>query len=198
MKKIVLASASARRQDIFKQASIPFEVYVSNVDESIGEEVSPYDVVKQLSQKKAISAFEAISEPVIIIAADTIVSLHGKVMGKPKDEQDAFAMLKALQGKNHSVYTGVTMIDKDDGGYALKNIVDTTNVTMRKLTDDEIWAYIRTDEPFDKAGSYGIQGRGSVLVERVEGDFYTVVGLPLVKVCMALSEWGFDVGKYWD
>ncbi len=198
MKKIVLASASARRQDILNQASIPFEVYVSNVDESIGEEVSPYDVVKQLSQKKAISAFEAIAEPVIIIAADTIVSLHGKVMGKPKDEQDAFAMLKALQGRNHSVYTGVTMIDKEDGGYALKNIVDTTNVTMRKLTDDEIWTYIRTEEPFDKAGSYGIQGRGSVLVERVEGDFYTVVGLPLVKVCMALSEWGFDVGKYWD
>lgn len=201
IKKIVLASGSERRKMILEQAGIPFEPITSDVDEEseFNSEVSPYDLVKIISLKKAMSVCEKVDEPCIVIAADTIISSHGKIYGKPKDKNSAYDTLKALQGKDHLVYTGVTLIDKKEDGSELSTstIVDTTKVVMRKLTEREIWDYIETNEPFDKAGSYAIQEKGMLLIESIEGDYYSVVGLPLVKVYDKLKEFGVDLSKFW-
>ncbi len=197
MKKIILASASPRRQSILKQAGIPFEILISEVEEDWSSQVSPYDVVKSLSMKKALAVNEMVNEPCIIIAADTVVTLHGKIMGKPKDADDAYNILKKLQGRKHAVYTGVTIINKEKDGFELKNIIDNTDVYMRKMSDAEIDAYIATNEPFDKAGAYAIQEKGSLFIEKIEGDYYNVVGLPLVKVYNALQEFGIELVNTW-
>jgi septum formation protein len=125
----------------------------------------------------------------IIIAADTLVYINGRVLGKPRDEEDAFEMLKTLSSKLHKVYTGVAILR---GDYA-HVFADATRVYFRALSDDEIRAYIATGEPLDKAGAYGVQERGSVFVDRIDGDFYTVVGLPLAKVCRGLAVMGYDI-----
>jgi len=200
MEKIILASESPRRQALLSQAGIEYIIMPSYIDEeaAINEEFTPYDTVLVLSKEKAMHICRQIDYPAIIIAADTIVTLQGRVMGKPKDADGAFQMLKLLQGKAHSVYTGVTLIKKTDGGITLTNIVDNTKVRMRSLTDAEIRAYIDTGEPFDKAGAYAIQGRGSLLIEGIEGDYNTVVGLPLVKVFLALRAFGVDLPGLWN
>lgn len=200
MEKIILASSSPRRSMLLRQAGIPFEVVASNYDESLSlaEEISPYDLVKLISTEKAMRVCETMNEPCIIIAADTIVSYLGKVMGKPSGPQEAYTMLNTLKGKSHSVYTGVTIIRKTDNGMELKNIVDTTKVNMRKLTEEEISHYIGTGEPFDKAGAYAIQEKGLLLIESIEGDYYNVVGLPLVKVYQALKDFGIDLTRVWQ
>ncbi|MCL2351290.1 MAG: Maf family protein [Firmicutes bacterium] len=195
MKKIVLASASPRRQALLRQAGIDFELRVPDVDEHAdGEDlISPYDLVKILSERKALEALKAAGDSEVIIAADTVVALGGAVMGKPAGADGAAEMLRRLGGKKHSVYTGLAMINKNPDGYEMKSLVDTTEVYMRALTEAEIAAYIGTGEPFDKAGAYAIQGKGAFLIEGIEGDFYTVMGLPLVKVYLALREWGIEI-----
>jgi len=200
MDRIILASESPRRQALLTQAGFDFVVMPSYIDEEsvMDEEVSPYDMVKILSTKKAMHVSEKTKDSAIIIAADTVVVLKGAVMGKPSDAEEAFQMLRRLQGQSHSVYTGVTLIHKTDSGMTLRNIVDNTGVRMRALSDDEIRAYIGTGEPFDKAGSYAIQGRGSLLIERIEGDYNTVVGLPLVRVCQALQAFGVKLPALWS
>ena len=199
MEKIILASGSQRRKMLLTQAGIPFEVIPSEYDESedMNSEVSPYDLVKTISTKKAVAVSENLNEPAIIISGDTVVSITGKIMGKPKTGEEAYKMLSLLQGKTHSVYTGSTIIKKGAEGFELRNIVDTTKVTMRRLTDDEIWSYIRTGEPFDKAGGYAIQERGSLLISSIEGDYYNVVGLPLVKVYGVLTQMGVKLHTMW-
>lgn len=197
MERIILASNSPRRQALMEQAGIPFEQLSISIDESLDDEVSPYDLVKLISTKKAVSAMQGLKDKnlpegdvTVIISADTIISQNGMVIGKPESEQHAFDMLKKLQGNHHSVYTGLTVIFKEHDGFAVKNIVDTTNVFMRSLKDDEIWDYIKTGEPFDKAGGYAIQEKGALLIEKIEGDYYTVVGLPLIKLYTALKNYG--------
>jgi len=201
MERIILASESPRRKALLAQAGIEFTVMPSYIDESeiMDTEVSPFDMVKTLSTHKAMHVCERVEGGVgtIIIAADTIVSLQGRILGKPTDEESAFQMLRLLQGKLHSVYTGVTIIRKTDDGLELNNIVDNTSVRMRPLTDEEIHAYVDTGEPFDKAGAYAIQERGSLLIEGIEGDYNTVVGLPLVKVYKALRAFGVDLPSLW-
>ena len=199
MERIILASESPRRQALLTQAGIAYTVMPSYIDESeiMDTEVSPYDMVKTLSTHKAMHVCEQVEGSAIIIAADTIVSLQGRIMGKPTDPDAAHLMLRLLQGKLHSVYTGVTIIRKSDDGLELKNIVDNTSVRMRPLTDEEIRAYVDTGEPFDKAGAYAIQERGSLLIEGIEGDYNTVVGLPLVKVYKALHAFGVDLPSLW-
>ena len=164
-------------------AGIPCEVLVSDVDEtSFGE---PDMQVKELAQRKAraVMGLASMGHDDIIIAADTLVYIDGQVLGKPQDEKQAFDMLRSLSGRCHTVYTGVAILC---GEY--ENIfADKANVYFHELSDDEIFSYIATGEPFDKAGAYGIQERGSVLVARVEGDFYTVVGLPISKVYRVLT-----------
>ena len=173
-------------------AGIAHEVVVSDADETI--DGAPDYQVHTLALRKgdAVIAMMEPSEDAIVIAADTLVYIDGKVLGKPKDAQDAFDMLKKLQGRSHKVYTGVALTCTGMAGASV-SFVDSADVYFRTLSDDEIWAYISTGEPFDKAGAYGVQERGAVLVDRVEGDFYTVVGLPISKVCTALMSMGFDI-----
>jgi len=197
MKRLILASASPRRQLLLSQAGFAFDIMPSEVDENLDESVSAYDTVKNLSNQKAMAVLNRVHEPAVIIAADTIVSIHGRVLGKPRQDEEARAMLRLLQGQTHTVYTGVTLINQGQDGYELKQIVDNTNVTMRPLAEEEIDAYVRTGEPRDKAGAYGIQGRGSLFIERIDGDYFTVVGLPLVRVYLTLRTMGVELRENW-
>jgi len=212
MDKIILASTSPRRKALLEQINIPFTVVKNIIDEKIEDEVSPYDLVKILSARKAMSVVERLrdcldisdlqdidsSDRTIVIAADTVVYFKGLILGKPKTDQEAFNMLKKLQNNHHSVYTGMTIAIKKADNIELKYIVDNTIVFMRKLSDNEIWTYIKTGEPFDKAGAYAIQNNGALLIEKIEGDYYTIVGLPLVKLYQALKESGVDITENWN
>ena len=193
MAKIILASSSPRRQKILKQVGIPFTILPSDIDEDLSGEMSPYEAVKTLSERKAACAVGKMEYPAVIVAADTIVDLNGKIIGKPSDKSDAFNILKKLQGKRHSVYTGVCIINKTADDTVVRSIIDNAAVFMRPMTDDEIRAYIETGEPMDKAGAYAIQEKGSLFVERIEGDFYTVEGLPIVRVYQELKNMGVGI-----
>ncbi|MCL2840532.1 MAG: Maf family protein [Defluviitaleaceae bacterium] len=189
--KIILASGSPRRKQLMELAGIPFEVKVSNADETISG--APDFQVRELALRKAemtLSMLDEGYENAIIIAADTLVYIDGRVLSKPENPDDAFAMLKHLAGQKHTVYTGVALLKTD--GTDGNAFVDSTDVYFHPLTDAQIHAYIATGEPFDKAGAYGVQEKGAVLVDRVEGDFYTVVGLPISKVFHALVNMGFN------
>jgi len=172
-------------------AGIPCEIIVSNADETISG--APDFQVRELALRKAevtLSMLDEGYENAIVISADTLVYIDGEVLGKPRDFDEAFAMLKSLSGRKHTVYTGVALLKTDgsDGNV----FVDYTDVYFHPLTDEEIRAYIATGEPFDKAGAYGVQEKGAVLADHVEGDFYTVVGLPISKVYRALQGMGFN------
>lgn len=199
--RIILASGSPRRTQLLTQAGIPHEVIVSDADETVTG--LPDTQVKELALRKANATLPLITGTgtAIIIAADTLVWIDHEALGKPENPPRAFHMLRALQGNTHRVYTGVAIIKAahDGSKFTRTNesivIADMAEVTFRPLSDDEIYAYIDTGEPFDKAGGYGIQERGSVLVDRINGDFYTVMGLPISKVCTALEKMGYD---YWN
>jgi septum formation protein len=189
--RIILASSSPRRRQLMEQAGIPCEVIVSDVDENIAGPAN--EQVEQLSLRKARAVRRQLSGEAIIIAADTLVSLDGQVLSKPACGADAFAMLRALQGRKHTVYTGVAIIKAGDGGDKVHSFVESAHVYFRPLSNYDIGGYIASGESFDKAGAYGAQGRGAVLVERIEGDFFTVMGLPVSRLCVALAEMGVDV-----
>lgn len=190
MDRIILASASPRRRELLEQAGFHFEVVPSTCEETItGTE--PGAVVEELSRQKAIDVchrvkeqdgFVSEQETFLIIGADTIVVHEGTIMGKPKDQEDARRMLALLQGKTHEVYTGVTLCERKRGKEFVRTFHESTKVTFYPLEDHEIQAYVETGEPMDKAGSYGIQGRGVLLVERIDGDYNNVVGLPLARL----------------
>jgi len=190
--RIILASGSPRRKQLMELAGIPCEVLVTDADETISG--PPAEQVRGLALRKAEAAGDIIGgKPAVIIAADTLVYVDGAVLGKPESREDAFQMLRTLSGRKHTVYTGVAILVQSEQGAVscpLSLFVDSTDVYFRELSDKEINAYIDTGEPFDKAGAYGVQERGSILVDRVEGDFYTVVGLPISKVWSALNGMG--------
>jgi len=190
--KIILASASPRRTELLQQVGIPHDVIVSNADETVTG--NPKEQVEEVAMRKAITVLESlpVKENTIVIAADTLVCINDEVLGKPADAAEAFAMLKKLQGTSHEVYTGVVLLAGAGDNYCF---FDMAEVTFRPLSDEMIYAYIASGEPFDKAGAYGIQGKGAALVDRINGDFYTVMGLPISKVCAALAELGYD---YWN
>lgn len=169
---IILASKSPRRKELLSLITTDFIIKTADVDESLPENISPAEAVKYLSKIKA-EPFKNSED--IIIGADTVVAIDGKILGKPRDKDDAFNMLKSLSGKTHSVFTGVTVIKPESE----KTISVETKVKFFPLTDKEIFDYIETNEPMDKAGAYGIQGKGSLLVEGIEGDYFNVVGLPI-------------------
>lgn len=175
------------------QAGIPHQVIVSNADETV--KGLPDAQVKELALRKANATLPFIADvgDAIIIAADTLVCINNEILGKPENPLQAFQMLKKLHGTTHRVYTGVALINTRNNVSVVFS--DMAEVTFRPLSDNEIYAYIDTGEPFDKAGAYGIQERGSVLVDRINGDFYTVMGLPVSKVCTALEKMGYD---YWN
>ena len=190
MEKIILASASPRRKELMTMASLSFDVIVSDCDETI-EYDGPEDMVRKLSLLKAKDVAEKIqkkeTEPHIVIGADTIVYFQNQILGKPKNEEDAFRMLQAMSGKTHTVYTGVTLIDTASS--QTETFCEATKVEFYDVTDGDIRAYIATGYPLDKAGSYGVQGRGCFLVKRIEGDYFTVVGLPIAHLLRILKKY---------
>ncbi|RXI98406.1 septum formation inhibitor Maf [Anaerobacillus alkaliphilus] len=182
MKKLILASGSPRRKQLLEQGQLQFSISTSTVDETITEPLNPEEVVEQLSLRKAQDVFSRFDDS-IIIGADTIVSINGTILGKPKDEEEAFQMLQQLSGNEHDVYTGVAILSKE------KTIVfhERTIVSFWELTTAEIEDYISSGEPFDKAGSYGIQGLGALFVKKINGDYFNVVGLPLARTVRELQ-----------
>ena len=183
--KIVLASGSPRRRELLKSLGLEFEVYKPDVDESIIDGESPSELCERLSRLKAQAGAEKFPDA-LVIAADTIVVIDDLILGKPKDRDDAFNMLKRLQGKWHEVITGITVCMKQK----ILSHDEHTRVKFRELSDSEIRAYVSTGECDDKAGAYAVQGYGSLLVERIEGDYFNVVGLPLCRLGMMLSVFG--------
>ena len=177
MRKMILASASPRRRELLTQAGFSFEVKVSDADEIITEK-EPDKIVKELALVKACAVAASETEA-LIIGADTIVTVDGKILGKPRDAEEAFSMLSMLQGRTHQVYTGVALITKEEGLQKSHVFSEKTDVHMYPMTEQEIREYIATGEPLDKAGAYGIQGRAAVYIRKIEGDYNNVVGLPI-------------------
>lgn len=186
MSKLILASGSPRRRELLGTAGLEFEVIVADVEEKISEGAAPQDVVKALALQKA-QAVAQLHPDCTVIGADTVVVSDGKILGKPKSEADAAEMLGSLSGRVHKVCTGVALINGDK----IKNFCETTEVEFHNLTAEEIENYVKTGEPMDKAGAYGIQGKGCVLVKRISGDYFNVVGLPVSRVYRELGD--FDV-----
>ena len=190
MKRIVLASASPRRKELLEQIGLRFEVEPSDYEEDIAPGSEPHEMAKKLSLGKARAAALK-HRKALIIAADTFVVFGDRILGKPRTNAEAREMLRALNGQAHSVISGFTILDTETGKVVSRSVE--TRVHMRKLTLREIDSYIRTEEPLDKAGGYAIQGRGAVLVESIEGDYFNVVGLPLRALADALREFGIKV-----
>ena len=175
--RLILASRSIRRQTLLRQLSIPFSIKPADVDENYPEESEPAAVVEKLAVVKAM-AISARYPNALVLGADTLVAHRGRLLGKPSDPEDAFAMLKRLSGSTHTVYTGIALLH--EASQRRVHAVESTEVTFGRLSDSEIAAYVDSGSPMDKAGAYGIQDDwGAVFVEGIRGDYYTVVGLPL-------------------
>ncbi|MCD2492376.1 Maf family protein [Lacrimispora sp. NSJ-141] len=180
MGKLILASASPRRKELLSLTGLPFTVIPGNGEEVIHTS-DPAEAVEALSREKAEAVCGRAGEEDVIIGADTVVALDSLILGKPAGEEEAFSMLKRLQGREHAVYTGVTVLEK---GKPLERVTfsEKTTVHVLPMTDEEILDYIATGEPMDKAGAYGIQGRFAVYVRGIEGDYQNVVGLPVSRL----------------
>jgi len=182
----VLASKSPRRKELLRSIGINAEIIPANVDESIYKNLAPREMVRELAMLKAAEVARSFGKNTIVIGADTCVSLDGRVFGKPRSIEEARGMLMTLRGKTHEVYTGYCVFD-----CTTKNAVsrsELTRVTFRDITDEEIDLYVKTREPMDKAGAYGIQNKGALFVEKIEGDYFNVVGLPLCALSKLLTE----------
>lgn len=191
-KRIILSSASPRRRELLSQIGVGFEVLVSDGEENYTS-TDPAEIVKELALAKAenVAAVVESIENTLLIGADTIVVLDGEILGKPKNEEDAFRMLKHLQGRNHQVYTGTALLAHDEKGE--KTVIshaEQTEVFVHAMEDAEIRRYIATGEPMDKVGGYGIQGGFAAYIDRIEGDYYNVVGLPVAYLYQQLKMLG--------
>jgi septum formation protein len=192
MKQIVLASKSPRRKEILEQIGIPFKVDVSNFDEESIKFKTPEGMVKKLSLEKAKIVAKR-NPNSVILAADTTVVINKEIIGKPKSKQDAFRILSLLNNKWHEVITGFTLVKGRK--IITKHVI--TKVKFKKLSKAEINAYVNTGEPMDKAGAYGIQDKAGLLIESVSGDYFNIVGLPIVVVGETLKEFGINITKSW-
>lgn len=183
--RLILASASPRRAELLRRVGLNPEIRPTDADETLAEPLSPEQTVLTLSCRKAQAAYASLSDPdALILAADTMVACGNTLLGKPRDEYDARAMLSELSGKTHQVYTGMTVLY---GGKQVSRAV-CTHVTFRVLSPEDIGSYVATGEPLDKAGAYGIQGMGSLLVKEIRGDYDNVVGLPVSELFALLKE----------
>jgi septum formation protein len=190
MRQIILASASPRRKEILQKTGLSFTVDESTYEEDNGAGLEPAELAVRHSLGKAMDIAPKYSDA-IIISADTIVVLGKKVFGKPKNKIEAMDMLSKLSGKAHTVITGFTILETATAKRFSKAVE--SKVYFRKLSSDEIAAYIRSKEPMDKAGAYGVQGLGAAIVRRIEGDFFNVMGLPLCELVMALKKFGVKI-----
>lgn len=188
--KLILASASPRRAEILRDAGFTFSVMSSAVDETPVPGESAQDLVQRLADAKAELVAARAVGPAIVIAADTAVIIDGEILGKPRTTDDASQMLSRLGGRVHSVLTGVTLIRLPDA--ERRSFVETTLVHFAPMSPEGLVHYLATEEPFDKAGAYAIQGRAARYIPRIEGCYYNVVGLPLARLCHALSELGWS------
>jgi len=188
--KIILASASPRRAEILRDAGISFSVLSSAVDETPYSGENPSELEQRLANAKADLVAARTVGPAIVVAADTIVVLDGNILGKPRSREDARHMLEQLSGRTHSVLTGVTLVRLPDA--VRREFVETTLVHFARMSAEEISRYLLTDEPRDKAGAYGIQGRAGRYIPRIEGCYFNVVGLPLSRLVASLDELGWS------
>ena len=186
---IILASKSPRRRALLEQMGVrDFRIITPDIDEHMDRALPPAELVRQISLEKAQAVAAQADPNTVVIAADTVVALDGAVLGKPADEEEAFRMLSLLSGNRHQVYTGLTVLR----GEQVFSQWEETAVTFRPLTAEEIEAYIATGEPMDKAGAYGIQGYGSLLIKGISGDYYNVMGLPVCRLGQILGQLGMD------
>ena len=213
MKQIILASASPRRKELLEQIGLEFEIVPAKGEEVITK-TAPEEVVMELSGQKAREVAGLVSlytkthsdimtpQDMLIIGADTVVAAKNgqgetEILGKPKDEADAYRMLSMLSGNTHSVYTGVTLVFLDKSGRAGEHcFYEKTDVTMRQMSDLEIHRYIETGEPMDKAGAYGIQGKCAIYIEKIDGNYNNVVGLPISRIYTELKKLGINWYKF--
>ena len=188
-KKIILASASPRRRELMAQAGYEYEVQVSHKEETYSSE-TPDEIVKELALLKARDIAEQNAvEDLVVIGADTVVAYQGAILGKPKSKEDAFAMIQSFQGDKHQVYTGVAILSYDEeGNETVVNHAVKTDVYVNSMTDEEIWKYVESDNVMDKAGSYGIQSGFAIHIEKIEGDYFNVVGLPISYIYNILKD----------
>ena len=185
-RKLILASASLRRQELLLLCNIPFEIQVSNTNEVIDTSLPLGIAIEDVATQKGRDIFSRNPEA-LVLGADTIVTVDNEILGKPKDADDARRMIKLLSGKTHKVITGVCFMSKEE----TRVFHTSTEVTFKEMSSKEIEQYIATDEPYDKAGAYALQGRASLYITGIKGDYYTVIGLPVNRVYEYLLELGY-------
>lgn len=187
MRRFILASNSPRRKELLSNCGFSFEVIPSDCDESITEKLTPQETVTELARRKAMAVLGD-NEDAVVLGCDTVVAVDGEILGKPADRDEAFRMLMSLSGKKHIVSSGVCIADKD----RCECFENTTEVEFYPLTAETVNSYLDTGEYSDKAGSYGIQGYGSVLVREIKGDYFSVMGLPVSQCARVLSDFGVE------
>ncbi|MDD6058656.1 MAG: Maf family protein [Clostridiales bacterium] len=205
MGQIILASASPRRKELLEQIGVEFEIWPAKGEEVLTKE-APHEAVMELAGQKArevaaqIKAYDKTHtelitpQDIMIIGADTVVSIEGRILGKPRDEQDAKDMLAMLSGRTHAVYTGVSLLLLSASGRAGEHLFyEKTEVTMREMDSSEIARYVATGEPMDKAGAYAIQGKCAIYIDKIDGDYNNVVGLPIAAIYRELKRLGIDL-----
>ena len=183
MKHIILASASPRRKEILELTDLDFDIMPSNAEE-ITTKTAPHEVVMELATIKAKDIYEKSDKQSMIVGADTVVAYQGQILGKPKNEADAKRMLSMLSGQTHEVYTGVCVIVDGE----TKTFYEETKVTFYEISDEQIDHYIKSGEPMDKAGSYGIQGKAAIFIKGIKGDYYNVVGFPIARFLQEITK----------
>jgi septum formation protein len=191
--KLILASGSPRRAQILRDAGISFSVLSSAIDETVYPGESPQQLVQRLAEAKAELVAARAVGPAILIAADTVVALDGQTLGKPRSTEEARRMLELFSGRTHSVITGVSLVRLPE--MERRQFIETTLVYFAPLTRDDISRYLATEEPYDKAGAYAIQGHAGRYIPRIEGCYFNVVGLPLARLVIALRELGWSEGS---
>lgn len=182
-RKLILASSSPRRKELLSYANIPFKIVVSQVEEHFNDKNEPHEIVQALALQKAEAVATKLDSDAVVLGADTIVTIDNQILGKPIDENEAKTMLRKLSNREHTVYTGVAIVSNTE----TTTFYEETKVQFWELSDKEIDDYIKSGEPFDKAGAYGIQKLGSILVKRIDGDYYNVVGLPISRAYRELK-----------
>lgn len=190
-KKIILASASPRRKDLLKSIGLDFEVIPPQVEEDIENKPFSYNLIEKLALEKVMNVCEKLTSPCIVIGSDTVVVINDKILGKPKDDNDAFNMLKLLSGKTHKVISAIAVYDTETQKTTEDSV--TSEVEFRNLEDSEIWNYIYSKEPEDKAGAYAIQGKAGIFVKNINGCYSNIVGISVYKVAEILSKFGVRV-----